>query len=355
MLVWARREQILELLLEGPKTAKDIFSKINISRTTCYEILKRLEEEGLIKKSPGKPAFYSLTPTGKALLNQPEVNKARVHNIKVVCHVFEINLHRVAELGREVKLNNWTAYYIDLAEICRRRGIPELNATVQINDAENRTAVLHLSEFYASSRNEAAKIIHNTFNKIRRILELEGIILDEDWLDLDFIFGEFAFETDDPIDPGTEIRLNRPAKDLQGKETKQEARVWVDESKGKREIETNDSDYWQDKLLMPVRVAKIDEIEADVKETKEDLKQIKSAILTESTAANQTYQNLLALHDALAENIAKHLMLTDNVASTAGEMANTLRELNKHYRLLFIGQVLLYILLAVIILKEVIN
>ena len=355
----AREKRILKLLLEKPRTFNEILTALELSRSTCYRTIKKLLDDGLIKKSPGKPAFYSITAEGKAILNQPEINKARVHSIKVVCHVFEINLHRVAELGREVKLNNWTAYYIDLAEICQKRGISELNATVQINDADNRTAVLHLPEFYAPSRNEAAKIVHNTFNKVRRVLQLEGIILDEDWIDVDFIYGEFAFETDEPIDPGTEIRLGRKAKDMQGKETKQEARVWVDESKGKREIETNDSNYWQDQFLMPVRVAEVkddvEKVKSEIEETKADLKQIKYAILDESTAANQTYRNLLTLHDALAENIAKHIKMTDNVASTAGEMAKALRELNKHYRLFFIGQVLLYVLLTVIILKEVIT
>jgi len=175
-------------LLKDSKTAKDIANELGISKTTCYEILRRLEEKGLVKKSSGKPAFYSITAKGKVLIEKSDVDKARVHNIKVVCQVFEVNLHKVIKLAREVKLNNWTAYYIDLTEICRNRGIPDLNATVQINDAENRTAVLHLPEFYASSRNEAAKIVHNTFNKVRRVLQLEGIILDEDWLDLDFIF-----------------------------------------------------------------------------------------------------------------------------------------------------------------------
>lgn len=67
---------------------------------------------------------------------------------------------------------------------------------------------------------------------------------------------------------------------MQGKEAKQEARVWVDESKGKREIETNDSQYYENKLLMPERIAKVEadvsKMKTDVRDLKADLDEIKS-------------------------------------------------------------------------------
>ncbi len=277
--------------------------------------------------------------------------KVRVHNIKVVCYLHEVNLHKVVELGRKVEMNNWEAYYIDLAEICKKHGIKPIDTTLQVNLANDITAVLHLPEFYATSMKEAYLTVHNMFNKIRRILQLEGIILDEDWIDISFIYGEYAFETDEPVEPGTLVYLNRQAKDLKDNETEQTARVWADESKGK-EIETNDKDYAEMRILMPEYVYK----------TYKAINRMEPVILNDFSNYNQAFENLMELHSALAENIAKHIKMTDNVASVAGEMKEgmkemrlTLSELGKHYRLFLIGQLLLYGLIVLMIIREVIR
>jgi len=86
----------------------------------------------------------------------------------------------------------------------------------------------------------------------------------------------------------------------------------------------------------------------DIKEVRKDIREIKDAINGTLTGYNQAFDNLMELHSALAENIAKHIKMTDNIASVAGEMKEgiremrlTLSELWKHYRLFLIGQILL--------------
>ncbi len=339
-------------------TTSQITKSLGTSRATCYRILSELEENGLIKKTGYKPAIYSIISLGKSFLENQGKEKVRVHNIKVVCYLHEVNLHKVVELGKKAELNNWEAYYIDLTEICKKHGIKPIEATLQVNLANNITAVLHLPEFYATSMKEGYLTVHNMFNKIRRILQLEGIILDDDWIDIDFIYGEYAFETDEPVEPGTLVYLNRQAKDLKDNETEQTARVWADESKGK-EIETNDKDYAEMRILMPEYVY----------ETRNDVKEIKQMMNRTLTGYNQAFSNLIELHSALAENIARHIKMTDNVTSTAGEMWKTVREMGnsfkemrltlsefgKHYRLFLIVQLLLYGLIALLIVKEVIT
>ncbi|RLF25072.1 MAG: hypothetical protein DRN15_00310 [Thermoprotei archaeon] len=46
------------LLMEGPMTAKELSNKAVIPYSKIYSILKRLEKEGLIRRSEGRPALY---------------------------------------------------------------------------------------------------------------------------------------------------------------------------------------------------------------------------------------------------------------------------------------------------------
>ena len=179
------------------------------------------------------------------------------------------------------------------------------------------------------------------------------------------IYGEYAFETDKPVGPGTVIYLNRKAEDMKGDETSQQARIWVDESKGK-EIETNDSNHAEKRLLMPEYVY---DSWKDIKVVRKDIREIQRVMNGTLTGYNQVFDNLMVLHNALAENIAKHIKMTDNVASTAGEMFKTVKErgngfkemiltlseFEKHHRLFLIGQILLYGLIILLIIKEMIT
>jgi len=73
---------------------------------------------------------------------------------------------------------------------------------------------------------------------------------------------------------------------------------------------------------------------------------LNNTINSVASPPNQAFDNLMVLHNALAENIAKHIGMTDNVASTAGEMwktvremVNSFREMRLNYRLFLIGQI----------------
>jgi predicted transcriptional regulator len=249
-----KEQRILNLLLNGPLTAKQIMQQLGIKKAYCYRLLKGLQEKDFIKKSGNE---YVITLLGKRVVQETEVKKARVHNIRVVCHVEDADYERIREIGKEVQMKNWLAYYIDIADICSARKIPVINAKVRINVAKATTAMVHLPEFYAGSRPEAEVTIQNMFNKVRRILQLERIVILDDWIRVKYIFGEYAFEVEEPLDPGTEVDLGRNALDPTGKELPIRARAWVDDSNG-REVDANCAGYTENYLLMPERVAKIE-------------------------------------------------------------------------------------------------
>ena len=247
------KKEILKLLRNGPLTAKQIMKQLGISKSYCYELLSELQKHEFIEK---RGVEFRLTLRGKRLIDSPEeIRKVRVHNIRPICYVLQANYDKIRELGKEIRMNNWIAYMIDLAKVCEELGIPPIQAKVRINIAKTTTAIVFLPPFYASSRTEIQIEAHNMYNKIRRILQLIGIILDEDWKNL-YVPSEYALRVDDPLDPGTEIRLGRPAVGINGRELSEEARVWVDESEG-REAESNCLGYTDNYLLMPERIADI--------------------------------------------------------------------------------------------------
>ncbi|RLI85527.1 MAG: hypothetical protein DRO98_06790 [Archaeoglobales archaeon] len=88
------REEFLKALIKRPMTAGQIMKLFGISKSTCYYLLKELVEKGLIKKTGYKPAIYSIT-LSKNFIENLGKEKVGVHNIKVVCYLHEVNLHKV--------------------------------------------------------------------------------------------------------------------------------------------------------------------------------------------------------------------------------------------------------------------
>lgn len=241
----------------GSLTTKQIAKKANISESYARKLLIKLRKEGLIESIDlGVTKEHRITKKGRLLIEKDDsVLKARVHNIRVSCNVLQADYEKIIEHGKRIKMNNWDAYLVNLKSIVNLNNIPDI--CIRFNIANKTTAVIYLKEFYASSKWEAATIIHNNYQKVRRALQIADIILDEDWNKVKAIYGEYAFELDHPLDPGHVIDLGRNAKDPFDKELSVNAKVWVDESRG-LEIETNDADYTHNYLLMPERIARIE-------------------------------------------------------------------------------------------------
>jgi len=302
-----REKEILSLLLKRPLTVKDIATNLNIGIQYSYRLLNELREKGLIKIE-GK--YYVITDKGKAALNQ----KVRFHNIKVVLRIkkHKVNLDELVKIlekkvlekkAKKVRLNNWDAYYIHLSD---------LNATVQINLAKDLTVVIHLPEFYASNRNEAILKVHNEVVQIRKALTLEGIPTYEEWVDFRIdpsndcnVYCEYGTEIPekikDKIEPGVVITFNRNAKDLLGKQIDQIAKAWIDESVGK-EVESNDSGYTDNFILMPERVKDIHE---EIPVIKNEIKDIKQKIDGYNGFLNKVEDAVKRLAEATEESTKK--------------------------------------------------
>ncbi|WP_456329273.1 hypothetical protein [Archaeoglobus sp.] len=198
---------------------------------------------------------HRLTHKARLFLEEPDVEKARVHNIRVSCKVLMANYEKIIEVGRKIRMKNWDAYIVGLCDLVELKNAPDVK--IRFNLAQETTAVIYLPSFYASSKWDAATKIHNMFQQVCGALQLAGVILSNQWIKMKCVYGEYAFETDEPLDPSYEVRLGRNAKDPFDNLLPVEARVWVDESKGKREIETNDADHQHYRLMQPEYVAEI--------------------------------------------------------------------------------------------------
>ncbi len=276
----------------GSLTTKQITEKANISESYARKLLINLRNQGLVESvNLGIIKEHRITRKGRILLEGDSTTlKARVHNIRVSCNVLQADYEKIVEHGKRIKMKNWEAYLVNLKSLVSLSNVPDIR--IRFNLANKTTAVIYLKEFYASSKWEAATVIHNNFQKVRRALQLADIILDEDWIKVKGIYGEYAFELDSPLDPGHTIDLCRNAKDPLGNELPVRAKVWVDESQG-LEVETNDADYTHNYLLMPERIARID------KKIVEDSELFIAAkeIVKEMTDANR----------ALAEHTKSHV------------------------------------------------
>ncbi len=323
--------------LRTPKKAKELI-ELGFSKSTVYRLLKQLENKRLIKK---ENEHYCITLLGKRALESLD-GAIRVHAGKVVLIAYDLNLFVAKQKGREVKMRNWNAYYLDL----NKYGV---DATVQINIAEKTTVVVHLPEFKANDIVHAVLIVQNVIAKVRRALELEGIITEEAWLDfsLKFIYAEYGFKLpeNDPSEAPYEVRFDYNAVDLLGSELNTEAKAWIDESVDK-ELETNDTVYAYKRIMEPIWVERIDKRTMNIENVLVDcnllLTQINDRLRDLRILLDRFYQSLDRYGEvyrnwneminsftkaelALSENIIKHIELVSSVSSYADEFTKGLK------------------------------
>jgi len=358
----SEKELVILKDLKTPRKAKEL-TQLGFSKSTVYRLLKELERKQLIKKEDG---HYRITLLGKRALESLN-GVVRVHAGKVVLLAYDVNIFVAKQKGREVKMKNWNAYYLDLAKY-------GVDATVQINLAEKTTVVVHLPEFRANSIIHAVLTVQNMIAKVRRALELEGIITEEAWLDfsLRFIYAEYGFKLpeNDPSESPYEVRFGYNAVDLLGKELNFEARAWIDESLGK-ELETNDSVYAYKRIMEPIWVERIDRRTTNMERVLVDcnllLSQIsekleKLGILLDRFDQclnrygevhgnwNEMINSFTKAEIALSENIMKHVELVSFVSGYAGEFTKGLKIYGKIALIGLMASLLAFLSLLVLIL-----
>lgn len=347
-----RKQAILNFLKDGPKTTKQIAAHLGVSQSYTRKLIAELREEGFIESVyAGGIKQHALTKKGTLTVkaqNTDNILKARVHNIRVSCYVLDADWLRISQVGKEVKMNNWVSYFVnlgDLVDLSKFKDVP--NIKIRFNIAKANTATLFLPSFYARDKWDAARQIHNTFQKIGRVLDYGGIILDRDWIKMKCVYGEYAFEIDQPLDPGHEIRLGRKAKDPMDNELETEARVWVDESEG-REVETNDADYTHKYLMMPEYIAEMREnMNHGIKAFADFLTKFERVLEKQNETIEKQNENLTKsteLQLAFAQNLASHVPYVQNASAALIETKNVLTEttkmvqlMQKHQRTFFMG------------------
>ena len=333
----SEKELVILKDLKTPRKAKEL-TRLGFSKSTVYRLLKELECKQLIKKGDG---YYCITLLGKRVLESLN-GVIRVHAGKVSLLAYDLNVFVAKQKGREVKMKNWDAYYLDLSKY-------GVDATVQINLAEKTTVVVHLPEFRANSIVHAVLTVQNMIAKVRRALELEGVITEEAWLDfsLRFIYAEYGFKLpeNDPSEAPYEVRFGYNAMDMLGKELNFEARAWIDESVGK-ELETNDSVYAYKRIMEPIWVERIDRrttnmenvlVDSNLLLTRINEKLEKLSILLDRfdrclSRYGEVHRNWNEMINcftkaemALSENIMKHVELVSSVSSYADELTKSLK------------------------------
>ena len=351
-----RELKVLVTLSKKILRAKEISEKTGIPKPSLYRILRKLEEKGLISKENGE---CRLTILGRRSLDCSE-GEIRVNDVKVVLQALEVNLHVAREKGKEVNVKNWDCYQLDLSKY-------EIPAKAQVNIAEKVTIVLRLPEFKAKSVHEAFLTIQNMVAKCRRALQLEGLITEEEWLDYSFKirYHEYAWKLDknDPSEP-IDVDLGYKAFNPIGERMNYNAKAWIDESLGYKELETNDSLYAYKRVMEPIWTEEIrnnvievnkrvNEVLNILKGFNEEFSQTLDLFVTAMNQFNRTFTSWNEMitsftesQKALSRNIQEHIQLVSSVTKVAKENSETL----KVYRTIAISQAILNFVLTLILL-----
>jgi len=220
---------------------------------------------------------------------------------------------------------------------------------ISISSDDATVTFFDIPEFYSCDLNDAYIRCFNLGLDCRKaLLEQLGIKTDEKVLGINFIpeiiLCEYAEKLPDflPLD-FCEVRLNRNALDLQGKEIDQEARAWIDRSKGYWERESNDKSYSEDLLYEPIRVKevhqdvkstiipKIDKIEGKVNKIEKDVEDLKN---TSNGFLSKT-EEVLGKFAEVHENFADYLQeYAEHSRTHLQYMKITSKTLAEHHDLL---------------------
>jgi len=333
--------RILEILKSNPKKAEEIRQTLGLSKPYIFERLKVLINLGYISK---RGHYYYLTELGKKALKKSH-GRLRIHNIWIKYKVLT-NIDKLTKLLEKLRIegkaerttvNNWRKYQLEL----NVNGYT-VKAWIAICPDEISVTFFDIPEFYVIDIDDALVEVINFGIDCRKALhEQFGIETSEKVLKVHYrqevIFCEYAEKLPNFL-PLTEheIRLNRNAKDLQGKEMDIEARAWLDKSKGYWERETNDREYADDLLKEPIRVKRIEILEEDtndrVKEIQQRISAIESLLFGSDgflTKVTTTLQAFAEANEKFAINSNTHLQYMIEAKEVMSKMNQTMNGLNE--------------------------
>ncbi|MEE9364789.1 MAG: winged helix-turn-helix transcriptional regulator [Cellulophaga sp.] len=263
--------------IEEDHSKSEIARFLKVSPTAVGKRIKRLVKYGYITEdTKGWIHILKLTPKGIVSKNRGSLTLSRyvrerrgrpkkmgpppkgmivLQNLQILIPILKEG--RPLPIKKTNDLNNWTQKLLDLPA--------PIPATVELTTQNVRLYAhrIYVSRGYAGYLELSQKVL-NTVTMVRSCLAQFGWIIDD--VRINMVNQEIATtmpEFDHLNLTQTEIYLGRKAKDLQGKDMGQEARVWMDWSEKKLpsgkidrtlEFETNDAEYAQDLQLMNQRM-----------------------------------------------------------------------------------------------------
>jgi len=241
---------------------------LNISPSAALKHFRRLLEFKYITVSKDTyPHVYKLTPKGVVALKRgvltlsryvrerrgrpkrstpPAQGVIRLHNLQIVIPILKKG--RPLPIKKKNELNNWTQHFLELpAPIDGTIEVTPRNVRIYIKETE-------VPRGYKGYLQLLNKVMKTVFMVHSALLQY-GWVLDalEAQIPTQHIATTMP-EFDKADLQASEVYLNRKAKGLGGRVNKQEARAWIDRSKGVLEIETNDAAYEEKLILMPERM-----------------------------------------------------------------------------------------------------
>jgi len=196
------------------------------------------------------------------------------------------------------------------------------------------------------------------------------LITEEEWLDYSFKvkYHEYAWKLpqNDPSEP-IEVDLGYKALCPKGEEQNYNAKAWIDESLGFKELETNDSLYAYKRVMEPIWTEEIrnnvievnrrvNEIHNILEGFNEEFNQTLNLFLTAMNQFNRTFTSWNEMitsftesQKALSRNIQEHIQLVSSVTGIAKDISKTTKEQANLTKSLMISQILLTVLIILLV------
>jgi len=262
---------ILSAIAKGAITNKVLAGVLKKSNSTIHRKLKNLEKQGLIQKI-GYPHIIELTARGRVYLTRkkPELKhnfsqfslgtgkKTRTHRIIVKVPITKDHSDNSIWDKVNKKFKNTTIYYK------KELPHPDMKITIAKVGSSSILIFLHEKEF-----NRGMFVTHfmqyawRAFYFAKHYLWQKGIYVDE--LEVEITQQHIANpepEMDDKVDKKVTMEFDLGRKSKGVFPTDEDAKVWLDHSKGPLEFETNDMAYAEKAAMMPEKVFEIGDKQA---------------------------------------------------------------------------------------------
>lgn len=252
---------LLLLKLDQGQYAKQIAIGTERTRQAIQYHIRKLEKDGLIERDVRTScSFYRLTNKGRQFVKNyklpeskhfsPPITKARHNNFVMKFPILIDNPE--AKWQEEVSAHTWV----------KKKDILYNPVPLTIIKT-TKNVLIYVHEFETDNKMFLSDYIRKT-DKARFFVYF--YLKKEKGIEIDLINGETISEETAKIMPELEGEINPSKKtmiqfqrDAQSfYPTKTNARAWIDNSKGKPEVETNDMLYEEKVIMMPERIEKLE-------------------------------------------------------------------------------------------------